>query len=121
MITQRNNPLPGATLESDRGTIKALKDIATYAPRKTEHSLEALLVHEANVAAAEDELQRARRAYEAARLKMAMVSWAMHDSVVGARVEVVAQFGSDAAEVQAIGMTRKSARKRPARRQRQPA
>jgi hypothetical protein len=40
----------------------------------------------------------------------------MHDSLLGAKTQMVAQYGSDAHELQLVGLKRKSERRRPVRR-----
>ena len=59
---------------------------------------------------------RATQALAAARDAAAAAEWALHESVLGARAQVLAQYGPDASAVQLLGLKRKSERKRPARR-----
>ena len=42
--------------------------------------------------------------------------WAFHEGVLGAKAQVIAQYGNDSLAVQAIGLKKTSDRKRPTRR-----
>jgi hypothetical protein len=116
MPRSRNYPLSAPIVASDRQTVKALKNIADYNPHSTDHSLAALQNLDQALEQAEEELSRARLLFDTARSKVAELSWALHNSVLGAKSEVLAQFGPDSQAVYAIGLTRKSDRKRPTRR-----
>ena len=54
-------------------------------------------------------LARARDAAEEAE-------WALHDGILGAKAQVIAQYGPDSNAVQAVGLKRKSERRRTVRR-----
>lgn len=116
MPTRQNRWISASIIAGDRQTIRALKDLPDYAPYNPEYSVVALLALEATALAAEDEMNRARISYEAARDRYATASLALHTNVLGAKDAVVGQFGSDSHAVSAIGLTRKSARKTPVRR-----
>jgi hypothetical protein len=67
------------------------------------------------MSASQQATERARRAYEQALLIEATATQDFHESMLGAKNHVRAQYGDDSYAVQAIGLTRKSDRKRPAR------
>jgi hypothetical protein len=56
-------------------------------------------------------------AHEQTRQTRVEASHQHHNGVVGARSQVIVQYGPDAAAVTLVGRTRKSERKRPSRRQ----
>jgi hypothetical protein len=58
---------------------------------------------------------QAEAAYKAARDNAVAAEWAFHNAVLGAKEQVIAQFGKDSNEVQAIGLKKKSERKSPSR------
>ncbi|NTU83307.1 MAG: hypothetical protein HGA45_28715 [Chloroflexales bacterium] len=116
MPSRQDYPLSPAVLANDRATLDALQDIVDYAPHNLEHGTAALRECEVALRQAELETERARLAYELARERQIQAGWALHNRTVGARAEVVAQFGPDSHAVSAIGLTRKSERKRATRR-----
>lgn len=111
--TYRLSPL---TVEADRTALLALQDMPDYQPRNQAHSVGALAELEAALSQAEQAERRARIALDAARDKVIAAAHAFHDATLGAKTEVVAQYGADSAAVQAIGLKRKSDRRRPTRR-----
>ncbi|NTU83428.1 MAG: hypothetical protein HGA45_29345 [Chloroflexales bacterium] len=118
MPSRTIHPPTPSVIDSDRATLRALKDLPTYAPHNQAHSTEALIAREAALTTAEMALVRARIAYDTARIELNRVAWAFHDDTVCARQEVKTQFGADSHEVRAVGLKRSSERKRPTRRAR---
>ena len=59
---------------------------------------------------------RLQEALEQARVVEIETTHAFHDVILGAKDQVIAQYGPDATAVQIIGLTRKSDHKRPTRR-----
>ena len=51
-----------------------------------------------------------------ARDTAAEAEWAPHDSILGAKAQVIAQHGADSKDVQLVGLDRQSERKRTVRR-----
>jgi hypothetical protein len=76
-----------------------------------------LLQLQASLTEAEQAEQAARVALDQARAARAEATHLYHDAVVAARTQVIAQYGSDAAAVSLVGLTRRSERKRPVKRQ----
>lgn len=117
MAPRQTYILSPTTVNADRATLIALRDIVEYAPRNPAHSVDNLIQLEAAHEQAELEVNRLRRLLDAARNQMIQTGWAFHEGILGARSEVIVQFGPDAQAVQDIGLKRRSARKRPVRRQ----
>ena len=59
---------------------------------------------------------RAAQAQAIARDLAIAAEWALHDGMLGAKAQVIAQYGPDAHAVQLLGLKRKSERRRPVRR-----
>ena len=57
----------------------------------------------------------AKRAYETARDNAVAGEWALHEVVLGIKQQVVSQYGDDSNEAQAVGLKKKSERKKSAR------
>lgn len=68
------------------------------------------------LAQVEQEELYTRNALAAARDASLAAAHALHEAVLGAKAQVIAQYGSDSASVQAVGLKKKSERKRPTRR-----
>jgi hypothetical protein len=102
-------------LEADRATVLAVQGLADYAPRNPAFSAEQLRSLAMQLAQAEQLETSLRASLEAARAAATQAGWQMHNAVLGARAEVVVQYGDDSATVQAVGRTRRSDRKRPTR------
>jgi hypothetical protein len=100
-------------LAQDRKSLAAVKALPVYVSRNPEFELAKLTAAEAALAAAETHFVQTDGAWEAARDALAAAKRAFHDAMVGAREQVTARFGQDSAEVQSVGLTRKSERKRP--------
>jgi hypothetical protein len=116
MSSRTSSPPTHEVLASDRATLAALKDLPAYDPRDPAHSVATMVALDDTLTQTEIALSRARLAFDAAKAEHNKASWALHDSVVGARAEVKVQFGPESHEVHAIGLKRNSERKRPTRR-----
>jgi hypothetical protein len=104
------------TLEADRATLLALQDLFDYTPQNAAYSTASIQQLEAALTQAQQAEARAQRAIEAARDQVRDAAWAFHNAILGAKAQVIAQYGDDSPAVQAIGLKKKSERKRPARR-----
>jgi hypothetical protein len=116
MPLQRNYLIVSSVIATDRAVLKALLDITAYAPHNVAHAIPTLIEREAALEQAEIDAERARLALDAARERLIVASRDFHDSITGAKAEVIAQFGSDSQTIHAIGLKKRSERKRPVRR-----
>ena len=103
-------------LDTDRAALLAIRDMGDYSPLNMAYSTAALQELEVALTAAEQEETRARRALDIARDRAVETSRRFHEAMLGAKAQVVAQYGNDSLAVEAIGLTRKSERRRPVRR-----
>ena len=116
MGTNRNRRLPADVLLADRQVLVGIQLLTDYAPFNSAYSAEKLAeLRQAMEAAQQAELS-AQQALTAARDAAQVAEWAVHDGVIGARDQVVAQYGPDSNAMQLVGRKRKSERRRPARR-----
>ncbi len=120
MSAQSPYLIAAPVLASDRATLHALQDIPAYAPRNPELSTGSLTTLEEELTQAQLETERIRLALEAAHAREIAAGWKFHERVISAKTEVIAQFGADSQEVHAIGLKKKSERKRPVRRRTPP-
>ncbi len=107
---------------ADHTALRAIEELIDYQPSNQAHSLPMLQQMEVTLIAAEQATaqarlayERAQRAYTQARLVENETAKGFHNLMFGAKNHVRAQYGDDSYAVQAIGWTRRSDRKRPAR------
>lgn len=102
-------------LQQDIDSLNGLKAIPNYTTPRTQASLETLQqTYQAMLAQQQLETEKLalyRAATDAARL----AEWEFHNSVLAMKEVVRGQYGSDSNEAQAIGLKKKSDRKRPVR------
>lgn len=109
-------PLAPGTLEADRASLLALKDLTDYTAVNPAYSAQALIALDEIVMRADETTLRARKALAAARDAEIAAAREFHNAILGAKSAVIAQYGNDSPAVQAIGLKKKSERKRPVRR-----
>jgi hypothetical protein len=108
MAKNRNKRLRPQILQEDLDAYAALKGIPNYNPSNSAYSLENV---EASKTAKEtkqtDEVQK-QAAADAARDAAVGREWDFHDMMLGAKIQVKAQFGEDSDEYASMGMKKKS-------------
>jgi hypothetical protein len=115
--TKRVSP---SVLEADRAAFAALQAITDYVPVNPTFTPAALnTAHAALLAAQTAEAQTAAAA-AAARDTAVAREWEFHNLVLGAKDQVVAQFGRNSNEVQALGLKKASEYRPRARKQTTP-
>ncbi|NJM07203.1 hypothetical protein HC891_14965 [Candidatus Gracilibacteria bacterium] len=103
-------------VDGDRAALAALMDLPNYRPHNPAHAREAVAVLGDALEQARQDETRAARTLAAARDATQAAEWALHDAMLGVKVEVAAQYGNNSNELQALGLKKKSDRKRPSRR-----
>jgi hypothetical protein len=95
-------------LDADRMAVTALQRLRDYEPLNVAYKVAALVaLKEALVQAEQNELY-AQNALEAARDAKAAAEWALHDGVLGAKAQVLAQYGPNSDAIQSLGLKKKS-------------
>jgi hypothetical protein len=103
--TKRIRP---AILQADRDALAAIAGITGYTPANTDYTLTKLQnAGGAMDDAQETETQKSGEA-DAARDDAGAAEWNFHNSILGAKAQVKAQFGDDSNEWQSLGQTKKS-------------
>lgn len=118
MVKDQNKRITPPVLEADRVSFAALQAVTGYAPANAAFAMAKITEAEAAVRAAQTAEAQAEAAFAAARDAAVASEWEFHDLMVGARDQVVAQFGRDSAAVQAGGRKTASERNAPVRRAR---
>jgi hypothetical protein len=113
--TRRVTP---AVLGEDREAFDALQAITNYAPANAVYRTETIKAARDRIDEAQRELTQAEAAVDARRAALTAAQWEFHNAMLGAKVQVEAQFGSNSDEYASLGNKKKSEYKRPARRSR---
>ena len=115
MVNQATRLKP-ALIQADRDTFAALQAITGYAPANQAYALTAITTAQASLATAQQAEAQAAAAAAAARDNAVAREWEFHNLILGAKDQIIAQFGKDSNEVQAVGLKKKSEYSRPQRR-----
>ncbi len=103
-------------IQADVDAFLGFKAVPGYQPINPAFSLDTVTeLHEALRAADEAEVHT-QNAYAAARDAATAAQWKFHNAMLGVKNQILAQFGPDSDQVAALGLKKKSERKKPARR-----
>lgn len=100
-------------IQADRDAFAALQAISGYAPANQAYAMTAITAASTALAAAQQAETQAAAAAAAARDDAARREWEFHELMLGVKDQVVAQYGKDSNEVQAIGLKKRSEYSRP--------
>lgn len=103
--SKRLNP---SVVQADKVSFAALQAIPAYTPTNPIYTMVAINSAKAELDTAQQAEAQAMAAAATARDNATAKEWAFHNLVRGAKDQVVAQFGRDSTEVQAIGLKRAS-------------
>ncbi len=103
-------------LQGDRDALAALQATQNYAPANSAYTVAAINTSRTAMEQAQAAEAQALAAFNAARDNAVAKEWDFHNLLLGAKNQVVAQFGDDSNEVQALGLKKKSEYKSPGKR-----
>jgi hypothetical protein len=103
-------------VEADLEAVTALRDIADYRPHNPSHAADVAAAQALTLQQAREHEARMERALAAARSASQQAEWALHETMLGVKAEVIAQYGANSEQVRAIGLKKRSEYKRPSRR-----
>ncbi len=104
-----------AQIQEDRDAFAALQTVAGYAPANPAYALTAVATAQASLNDAQRAEAQAVAAAAAARDDAVAKEWEFHELMLRAKDQIIAQFGKNSNEVQAVGLKKKSEYKRPQR------
>jgi hypothetical protein len=107
--------LKPSLLQMDKDCFAALQRVSGYAPVNVRYNLKDLQAIHRELTGLQQAEAKAVAAATAARKKAAAKEREFHDLILGAKDQVVAQFGRDSDEAQAVGLKKKSEYKPRAR------
>ena len=115
-MANQSRRLTPAVMDADESGFAALQAMALYEPANQAYSLPAINSAHGLMQSARTEEAQAAAALAAARDNAVAREWAFHNLMLGVKDQVLAQFGRDSNEVQALGLKKASERRSPQRR-----
>jgi len=115
MAKNETRRLKPSIIEEDKRAFAALQIISNYRPANPEYTVDKITPLLNEVEATRIAEAQAVAALNAAKDHTIAAEWAFHNAVLGVKQQIIAQFGHDANEVQAVGLKKKSERKSPTR------
>ena len=112
--TKRIKP---SLLLADKECLRALQNLSGYAPVNLHYALNVLETTCEELDSAQQAEAQAIAVAAAARLRAISKEWDFHNLMLGAKDQVVAQFGRDSNEAAAVGLKKKSEYKTRARKE----
>lgn len=115
MARNQSQRLRPAQVADDKARAANLQAMQGYAPANSAYAVDKVGAASAKVDEKQAQAAQAEAAAATARDAAVASEWELHNLVLGAKDQVVAQFGRDSTEAQAMGLTRQSERKAPTR------
>lgn len=116
MSQHPNRRIDTQTILADQTTMIAVQNFTDYNPNNPLYTKAALAEKQAKLDAARAAEIHAQNTLYALRDAATTAEWEYHQAVLGLKEQVIAQYGSDSDQVRALGLKKKSDRKRPAMR-----
>lgn len=116
MARNQSKRLPPGKIEADENGFAALQSITSYTPINLAYALNAVKTAHTELQHLRGAEMEAAAAAATARNDAIAKEWEFHNLMLGVKDQIIAQFGKDSDEVQALGLKRKSEYKMPARR-----
>jgi hypothetical protein len=116
MSTTPNRRIYPATLQADLDAQVNLAAMTDYQPANPAFSNENIAAALTALQAAQQEEIRAQSALDTARDAAAAAEWRFHDAMLGVKDQVIAQYGKNSDQLQALGLKKKTEYKRPVQR-----
>ena len=107
--------IPDAVLDDDKTALIGLQSIVGYKPTNANYTVEKIVALATDWENKQKAAIAAKQAAETAMDDLVDAARLFHDAILGAKNQVVAQFGDDSNEIQTVGMKKRSDYKRPIR------
>ena len=117
MAKDQTVTLSADTLKADTDSLAALKKITDYKPSNEAYTLDKLEAASDALDAADDAFAQVEADWQTGRDAHVAAQWAFHNMMLGGKKQVVAQYGDDSDQAQAVGLTKKSEYAKPAHKQ----
>ena len=117
MAKNQSRRIASGVLSEDREAFDALQGIAAYAPANPSYTLDTIMDLRDRMDDLLRDATQAEAAADAKRDAANACEWEFHNAMLGAKTQVLAQFGPNSDEVAALGMKKKSEYKSRRRKQ----
>ncbi|MFZ5909025.1 MAG: hypothetical protein ACOYYU_03310 [Chloroflexota bacterium] len=115
MARNQNKRLTPAKKQADLEAYTALQALNDYAPANAAYAEAAVQSRLQALRSAQKAEVNAQNALAAARDAAVAAEWEFHNMILGVKEQVIAQYGRDSDQVQALGLKKKSEYKAPVR------
>ncbi len=115
MLPTQTRRIKPDVLKEDQDALTALAAIPDYKPANAAYTLVNLTAALTAMQAAQQAVVRAQGVLDTARDAAAAAEGRFHEAVLGAKDQVIAQYGKSSDQLQLLGLKKKSERKRPVR------
>jgi hypothetical protein len=115
MARNETKPISPAQLSADEDAFAALQAMTGYSPSNPAYMLANIEAAHAALLAKQQAAVQAEAVSAAARDAAVAEAWRFHNTILAVKDQVRAQFGVDSAELQALGLKRKSEYKKARR------
>jgi hypothetical protein len=120
MAKNQTKRLRPSQVQLNKDHFAALKNISNYAPANPAYATAAITTAETDLNNKATLESQTTAAAASARDDAVASEWQHHNLMLGARDQVIAQFGRDSNEAQAVGLKKKSEYKSPGRKSTKP-
>ncbi|MBN2119147.1 MAG: hypothetical protein JW730_21435 [Anaerolineales bacterium] len=115
MSSNQTRRINTGVLQADLDAQVALAAMTDYKPANAAYSAANVTAALTAMQAAQQAEIRAQVALDTARDAAAAAEWRFHEVMLGAKDQVIAQYGKSSDQLQALGLKKKAEYKRPAR------
>ncbi|MEH2329384.1 hypothetical protein [Nostoc sp.] len=116
MPTQdKTRRLPSQSISQDITSLHGLQTVSTYDTTRADASVANLLQAYQDMLTQQQAETEKLTLYRAATDSARLAEWEFHNAVLAMKEVIRGQYGSDSDEAQAVGLKKKSERKRPSR------
>jgi hypothetical protein len=115
MAADQTRRLRPSDIQADKDSFAAIEAMEDYAPSNKDYTVAKLQALSDTMGEEQEAETQAEAAAKAARDDTTAAEWDFHNAILAAKQQVTAQYGADSNEVQAVGLTKKSERSKPKR------
>ena len=115
MAKNQTRRITSVVMSVDREAFDALQGITTYAPANQAYKTETVRAARDRMDDLQRELTQAEAAADAKRSALTAAEWEFHNAMLGAKVQVEAQYGPNSDEYASLKLKKKAEYKSPSR------
>ncbi len=113
MARNQNKRLTPVQLQADLDALTALRSIGGYTPANAAYALQEVENSLTGMKETQEDEVNAQNALATTRDAATAAEWEFHNTMLGVKDQIIAQFGKNSDEVQSLGLKKKSEYKAP--------